>query len=157
MLIICSRRWKSKSQGSGMRLIKPRSTSGMTFRKNKIVFEELLPIGFRVACRAHLLFHYSGVDTTVTRHDQLAEVQGSRQGEVRDRRRVDGPSVDGASLAVGLGQQREQIGLERPQPFVEIVNLTDLLLGSARGEFYLVLPGLDGRAGASCKFGPLSI
>src|SRR5437879_740893 len=75
--------------------------------------QEFLPIRLRILSRPHLFFYYPGVDERM-RDDELAEIQRSRQREIGDRRRVDRPRVDGASFSVGLRQQREQIGLERP-------------------------------------------
>src|SRR5262249_17763315 len=75
--------------------------------------QEFLPIRLMLLSRPHLLFYYPGVDERM-RHDELAEIQRSRQREISDRRRVYRPRIDGASCSVGLRQQREQVGLERP-------------------------------------------
>ena len=104
--------------------------------------QKVLPIGLRIFRRAVLFFHYSGVDKRM-RYDQLAKVQRGRQREISDRRRVDRARVDRPSLAVGLRQQREQVGLERPEALVEVINLADLIVSQLAANLNPVLFGVE--------------
>lgn len=125
--------------GGGIKLTKPRSTRGMTSRKTSSASEApaYRPSGFRSDSSPFSLFRVG----EWMRHDQLAEVQGSRRGEVLDRRCVDRSRVDGARHAVWLGQWREQNCFEWSQPFMWTVNLSDFLVGLHAANLSPVLSG----------------
>jgi hypothetical protein len=61
--------------------------------------------------------------------DELAEIERRTEREFDDRLGVDGAGIDRAGATVGLGQELQEIGFDRPQRLVEQINAANLLVG----------------------------